>query len=395
MKILLSVFIVIIILLIFILFPFSSQQRQIEDDFIIVGGGPPSIALYINGEYVGGVALNDVWPNYTMYDGFLWGDKLVVTIPEVSRWIYIFYIPDFSRPAVVLQAPGNVSHFLYYTPAVAPLEGRILWLAVFNVTGKRGYLCPLDLGNEVLGDCVSVGVYPHAPILLGGAVYVPLIREPYLVIYRDGVVGRRLVSVRWMPYVNAHDPLRFTYLSFHMITTDGVYIYGEGHAIEPGYVLSPITIHAHSYLVAMDLKGNVVSYYPTSALPPGLPGLAVCRGKLFATSPLEGSLYVLSTPDLKPLGVLRLGKAPWGVFANRDCSRVYVTDILGGAVYVVDVDTLAVERKIETPMAWPHTVIFIDRDVAERLRSAVAPRIVYNLTYFPPVLACGDLTPQS
>jgi hypothetical protein len=58
-----------------------------------------------------------------------------------------------------------------------------------------------------------------------------------------------------------------------MITTDGSYIYGEGHAIEPGYLLSPITVHAHSYLVAMDLQGNVISYYPTSALPPVSLGL--------------------------------------------------------------------------------------------------------------------------
>ena len=380
-----------ILIIFFLLFPY----QQSEDDFIIIGGGPPSVALYIDGRYVGGVALNDVWPNYTMYDGFLWGNKLIVTIPEVSKWVYIFYIPDFSRPAVVLQTPGNVSHFLYYRQEVAPLSGGVLWLAAFNTTEKRGYLCPLDLTSEVLEDCLSVGLYPHAPILLRGSIYTPLIREPYIVVYRESSVERRLISMRWSPYVNSHAPLRFTYFSFHMITTDGVYIYGEGHPIEPGYLLSPITIHAHSYIVAMDLQGNVVSYFPTSALPPGLPGLAVCKDRLFATSPLEGSLYILATPHLKPLRVLKLGKTPWGVFANRDCSRIYVTDILGGAVYVINVDNLTVEEKIETPMAWPHTVIFINRDTAAKLAKVVTPRIIYNFTYFPPVLACGDLPPPS
>ncbi|AET33265.1 YncE family protein [Pyrobaculum ferrireducens] len=369
-------------------------QSSAEDTFIVVGGGPPSIALYIDGVYVGGAALNDVWPNYTMYDAFLWRDKLVVTIAEVSKWIYIFHLPDFSRPAVVLRAPGNVSHFLYYKPEVAPLEGSTLWLAVFNTTEKRGYICALDLSTEVIQSCVPVGVYPHAPVKLGTALVTPLIREPYVVYKTDGGLKRRLVTVSWPPYVNAHDKLRYSYFSFHMVTTDGRYIYGEGHTLEPGYLLSPISIHSHTYLVTLSPTGEVISYYPTSALPPGLPGLAVCRGKLFATSPLEGAVYVMATPHLKPLSVIKLGKAPWGVFANRDCSRVYVTDIIGGEVYVIDVDTLSVVKRFTTPMAWPHTVIFIDGAEADMLKPAVSRVFSYNFTYFPPLLACGDLPPS-
>ncbi len=381
-------------LLLLLLFLIPSPQPPNEDTFIVVGGGPPSIALYVNGVYVGGAALNDVWPNYTMYDAFLWGDKLVVTIAEVSKWVYVFHLPDFSRPAVVLRAPGNVSHFLYYTPEMAPLNGSILWLAVFNTTEKRGYNCALDLVNEVIQNCVPVGIYPHAPIKLGSSVITPLTREPYLVFKEGGRIERRLVSKSLPPYVNAHDPLRYTYFSFHMITTDGRYIYGEGHAIEPGYLLSPITVHAHSYIISMTPSGEVIAYYPTSALPPGLPGLAVCRGKLFATSPLEGVVYVLSTPELKPLSILKVGKVPWGVFANRDCSRVYVTDIIGGFVYVIDVESLSIVRRVETPMTWPHTVIFIDNAAAERLKTAVSKRFTYNFTVFPPILACGDLPPS-
>ena len=52
----------------------------------------------------------------------------------------------------------------------------------------------------------------------------------------------------------------------------------------------------------------------------------------------------------------------------------YVTNILGGAVYVVDVDCVEAVRRLDAPMAWPPTVIFVDRGVAERLRPAVAPR---------------------
>lgn len=375
-----------------LIFLLPSPSPEVSDTFIVVGGGPPSLALYVNGVYAGGVALGDVWPNYTMYDAFLWGDKLVVTIAEVNKWIYIFHIPQFSRPATVLKAPGNVSHFLYYTQDIAPLEGGVLWLAVFNTTEKRGFLCPLYLNNEILGECDYVGLYPHAPVKLNGSIITPLIREPYLVYKNGEAFTRTPISMPWRPYVNSHDPLRYTYFSFHMVTTDGVYIYGEGHVIEPGYLLS-VNIHAHSYLVAMDKTGRVVSYFPTSALPPGLPGLAVCRGRLFATSPLEGSVYILQTPDLKPLSVVKAGQAPWGVFANPDCSKVYVTDILGGSVYVIDVETLSV-TSIKTPMAWPHTVIFIDGNTVEKLKTVVTPKIVYNFTYFPPVLACGDLPPS-
>ncbi len=386
-------FFLLILLPFFLLFTPGGEPAG-EDTFIVVGGGPPSIALYIDGRYVGGAALGDVWPNYTMYDAFLWGDKFVVTIAEVDKWVYIFHLPDFSRPAVVLRAPGNVSHFLYYTPNVAPIEGSTLWLAAFNITEKRGYLCALDLINEVISMCEVVGIYPHAPIKLGSSIITPLIREPYLVVRVGERAERRLVSVRWPPYVNAHDPLRYAYFSFHMVTADGRFIYGEGHLIEPGYLLSPISLHAHSFIVSLTPSGEVLSYYPTSALPPGLPGLAVCKGKLFATSPLEGIVYVLTAPQLKPIAVLKTGSAPWGVFANGECSRVYVTDIIGGAVYVIDVNSVSVIKVIKTPMAWPHTVIFIDKNTAEKIRPAMALRFTYNFTYFPPILACGDLPPS-
>jgi len=44
-------------------------------------------------------------------------------------------------------------------------------------------------------------------------------------------------------------------------------------------------------------------------------------------------------------------------------------------------DCVEIVRRLDAPIAWPHTVIFMDRGVAERLRPAVAPRIVYNFTY--------------
>jgi len=48
---------------------------------------------------------------------------------------------------------------------------------------------------------------------------------------------------------------------------------------------------------------------------------------------------------------------------------------------MVYVDCVEIVRRLDTPMAWPYTVIFVDRGVAERLRLAVPPRIVYNFTY--------------
>ncbi|AEA12577.1 hypothetical protein TUZN_1097 [Thermoproteus uzoniensis 768-20] len=364
------------------------------DTFVILGGGPPSLELYVDGKYVGGVALNGALPNFTMYDGFLWGGRLVVTTPEVGRWIYIYELGDLSRPSAIIEAPGNVSHFLYYSPDVAPVEGGVLWLAVSDFGDRKGYLCPLDLYNEVLGKCVPVGLYPHAPIYLNGDVVAPLMREPYLVVMVGGRSLRVPVLAFWPPYVNSHEALRYVFLSFHMLTTDGVYIYGEGHPIEPGYRLSPVDIDAMSLLVEMNSRGQVLAYFPTSAPPPGLPGLAVCRGKLFATSPMEGSVYVLQAPGLKPIAVLKLGKAPWGVFANPDCSEVYVTDILGRSVYVLDVDTLKVVAEYKTHMAYPHTVIFVDSATAKAIERFVKPNIEYNYTdLYPPVLACGDMAP--
>lgn len=365
-----------------------------DDVFIVIGGGPPGLALYEGGRYIGSETLGDAWPIYVMYDGFLWNDKLIVTTGEVGRWILIYHLPNLERPATAIKAPGNVSHFLYYNPDIAPLEGGVLHIAVFNTTAKRGYLCALDLIGELISSCVDVGVYPHAPIEYNGEIYVPLIREPYIVRMKDDVPNRLLVEWRLPSYVNSHDPLRYTWLSFHMITTDGKYIYGEGHVIEPGYRLA-IELHAHSYLVALDGEGNVVAYYPTGALPPGLPGLAVCQGRLFATSPLEGLVYVLQTPNLKPLALMRIGTAPWGVFANPRCDRVYVTDILGGRVYVVDVNTLEVVEVIATPMQWPHTVIFISKDTVDLLKPVLKPyeKLPINAELPPPVLACGDLPP--
>ncbi|AFA39411.1 hypothetical protein Pogu_1384 [Pyrobaculum oguniense TE7] len=374
---------------------FVAQSQPPEDTFIVVGGGPPGLALYENGQYVGATPLGDAWPGYTMYDAFLWGDKLVVTTAEVGRWILIYHLPDLSKPATAIKAPGNVSHFLYYTPEVAPLSGNVLYIAVFNQSAKRGYICRLDLEQEVLSDCIDVGVYPHAPVKYGGYIVTPLIREPYLVkLDGGGVTVRVRVEMPWRPYVNPHDPLRYTWLSFHMITTDGKYIYGEGHAIDPGYMLA-VEVHAHSYIVSLDGGGRVVAFYPTSALPPGLPGLAVCRGRLFATSPLEGLVYVLSTPDLKPLAILKVGETPWGVFANPDCSRVYVTDILGGRVYVIDVGSLETVKVFKTPMRWPHTVIFVNGDAATIFKQIVQPLDTIPITgdLPPPVVACGDLPP--
>ncbi len=45
---------------------------------------------------------------------------------------------------------------------------------------------------------------------------------------------------------------------------------------------------------------------------------------------------------------------------------------------MVYVDCVEIVRRLDAPIAWPHTVIFVNRGVAERLRPAVAPRIVYN-----------------
>lgn len=67
---------------------------------------------------------------------------------------------------------------------------------------------------------------------------------------------------------------------------------------------------------------------------------------------------------------------------------------MGGFVYVIDVESLSIVRRVETPMTWPHTVIFIDNAAAERLKTAVSKRFAYNFTVFPPILACGDLPPS-
>jgi hypothetical protein len=83
-----------------------------------------------------------------------------------------------------------------------------------------------------------------------------------------------------------------------------------------------------------------------------------------AREPVWGWLFYVFTGGL-------LNTKAWG----------YVTDILGGAVYVVYVDGVEIVRRLDAPIAWPHTVIFVDRGVAERLEPAVAPRIVYNFTY--------------
>ncbi len=58
----------------------------------------------------------------------------------------------------------------------------------------------------------------------------------------------------------------------------------------------------------------------------------------------------------------------------------HVTDILGGAVYVVYVDCVEIVRRLDAPIAWLHTVIFVDRGVAETPKPVVPPRIVYNFT---------------
>jgi hypothetical protein len=80
-----------------------------------------------------------------------------------------------------------------------------------------------------------------------------------------------------------------------------------------------------------------------------------------AREPVWGWLFYVFTGGL-------LNTKAWG----------YVTDVLGGAVYVVYVDCVEVVRRLDAPIAWPHTVIFVDRGVAERLRPAMPPRIVYN-----------------
>jgi len=48
---------------------------------------------------------------------------------------------------------------------------------------------------------------------------------------------------------------------------------------------------------------------------------------------------------------------------------------------VVYVDGVEIVRRLDAPIARPHTVIFVDRGVAERLKPAAPPRIVYNITY--------------
>ena len=83
-----------------------------------------------------------------------------------------------------------------------------------------------------------------------------------------------------------------------------------------------------------------------------------------AREPVWGWLFYVLTGGL-------LNTKAWG----------YVTDILGGAVYVVYVDGVEIVRRLDAPIARPHTVIFVDRGVAERLKPAAPPRIVYNITY--------------
>lgn len=362
------------------------------DDFIVVGGGPPSVAAYAGGQFLGVATLRWSLPNYTMYDALLVGDRLVVATGEVGPWIYIYGL-DLDRPLAIVRAPGDVSHWLYSAPHLAPVEGGKLWVAASDYGAKRGHLCRLDVEAGHLEDCLDVGLYPHAPVALNGTVYVPLIREPHLAaVAPDGSVRRLRIDLPLKSFQNPHDPVRQLWLSFHMVTTDGRYIYGEGHQLDPGYRLAGAELHVHSYLVAMDLEGRVVAYYPTSAPPPGLPGLAACRGRLFATSPLEGALYVLEAPSLRPLAVLRLGKAPWGAFATPDCRRIYVTDILGAKVYVVDVESLRVVAELRTPMRYPHTVIFVDRDLLGRLGN-LKPQVEAVGEVPTPVVACGDYPP--
>ncbi len=47
---------------------------------------------------------------------------------------------------------------------------------------------------------------------------------------------------------------------------------------------------------------------------------------------------------------------------------------------MVYVDCVEIVRRLDAPIAWPYTVIFVDRGFAERLKPAVPPRIVYNFT---------------
>ncbi|ABO08890.1 YncE family protein [Pyrobaculum calidifontis] len=373
---------------------FAPSGGEVGDDlYIVVGGNPPSVAVFNGSKFLGGSYLYDADPYFPMYDSFLYGDFLLVFQGEAGSIIYIYNISDFKKVYGTVHAPSNVSHLLYGELGLAPLVGSTLYIAVSNFAEKRGYVCALDLDALLLKECISVGMYPHAPIKVGDVVVAPTIREPRLVFYSPSNGSLRVISPRydWPIFVNTHDVLRYTQLSFHMITTDGRYIYGEGHLVEPGTRFA-VGVHSHALVVAMDLSGRVVSVAPTNAPPPGLPGLAVCNGKLYATSPVEGLVYVFEVPSLKLVKTIKTGGVPWGAFANPKCTAVYVTDIVGGRVLVIDVRRDEVAKVVKTPMLWPHTVIFVDKEVVEKMD--IQPEVKFKPLEIPPYLYCGDAPPS-
>jgi len=261
------------------------------------------------------------------------------------------------------------------------IMGSKLFIVWLNRTTMEAELCRVDVVSGLIEKCVGLPFKaPHHVIVRDGLVYVSFTRDPKIAVY-DGEL--RLIRVIELPYI-PH--------MFYIFEYNGrKYIIFEGHTPDAvAWFELNVTPPHPTILVITDINGALVNQRAVNAPWPGMPGIVVCRNLAFVTAPLAGKTYIFEVPTLRLVKAID-GVAPWGAFANSDCSRVYVSDILGRRIYVIDVNTLKYGY-FETPMTLPHTVIPVEeRDIAVKLAEFLGFEVRFEPRSFEVVeLACGE-----
>ena len=347
---------------------------------IVVGGGPPSAALVrVNNsgaEVLAGTRLFFAPENATMFDAVVYGNLLAAWTGETGNWLFIYDLLKPSLPQTILHfEKGAVQHAFAMN-----LMGDKLFVIELNRTTREARLCRVDVDSGVVEKCVGLPLSPpHHVVARDGLVYVSFTRHPNIAVYDSEL---RLVKMVNLPYI--------PHMFYIFELGNRRYIIYEGHTPDAVAQYDRGIVPPHPMLIVVtDIEGRLVAQRAVYAPWPGAPGIVVCRGLAFVTAPLAGRVYVFEMPMLRLVDAIS-GVAPWGAFANSDCSRVYVTDILGRRVIVIDVTTLRY-YSVETPMTLPHTVIPVDSDAAKRFAEYLGFAVRFEPRSFEVVeLACGE-----
>ena len=347
---------------------------------VVVGGGPPSATLVrvdeSGAEILAGTRLFFAPENATMFDAVVYNNLLVAWTSETGNWLFIYDMLSPSLPQSILHFErGAVQHAFAMN-----LMGDKLFVIELNRTTRETRLCRVDVDSGVIERCTGLPFNPpHHVVARDGLVYVSFTRVPKIAVYDSEL---RLVDIIDLPYI-PH--------MFYIFELGGRrYIIYEGHTPDAVAQYERGIVPPHPMLIVVtDIQGRLVSQRTVYAPWPGAPGIVVCRNLAFVTAPLAGQIYIFEMPTLKLVKTIS-GVAPWGAFTNNECSRVFVTDILGRRVYVIDVATLRY-YSFETPMTLPHTVIPVGSDVAKGFAEYLGFAVRFEPKSFEVVeLACGE-----